>query len=62
FVAVDYQNQRLPLFLLWNSRSALGIHHCFPGVGCICIPDRQALNSLAAAIRRWQIKSLKVID
>ena len=45
-----------------TSRSALGIHNCFPGVGCICIPDRQALNSLAAAIRRWQIKSLQVIN
>ena len=44
-----------------TTRSGLGIHHCFPGVGCICIPDRPALNSLAAAIRRGQIRSLKVI-
>ncbi len=45
-----------------TSRSELGIHNCFPGVGCICIPDRQALNSLATAIRSWQIRSLKVIN
>ena len=45
-----------------TSRSGLGIHNCFPGVGCICIPDRQALTSLAAAIKRWQIKTLQVID
>jgi hypothetical protein len=44
-----------------TSRSELGIHNCFPGVGCICIPDRKSLNSLAEAIRRWQIRSLKVI-
>lgn len=45
-----------------TSRSALGIHHCLPGVGCICIPDRKALHNLAATIQRWQIRSLTVLD
>ena len=49
-----------PLFA--TSRSALGIHNCYPGVGCICIPDRQQLESLAAAVRRHGITRLTVLD
>ena len=49
-----------PLFP--TSRSALGIHNCYPGVGCICIPDREQLSSLADAVRRYNINRLKVVD
>ena len=45
-----------------TSRSALGIHNCYPGVGCICIPDREQLTSLADAVRRYNINRLKVVD
>ena len=49
-----------PLFP--TSRSALGIHNCYPGVGCICIPDRQTLNSLADAVRRYNVDQLTVVN
>ena len=49
-----------PLFP--TSRSALGIHNCYPGVGCICLPDRQQLGSLADAVRRYGITRLTVLD
>ena len=49
-----------PLFP--TSRSALGIHNCYPGIGCICIPDRQELSDLADAVRRYNGTRLKVVD
>ena len=49
-----------PLFP--TSRSALGIHNCYPGIGCICIPDRKDLTDLADAVRRYNVTRLKVVD
>lgn len=48
-----------PLFA--TRRSGLGIHHCFPGVGCICLPQRPQLDQLAAQIRRHGIRRLEVL-
>ena len=45
-----------------TTRSALGIHNCYPGVGCICLPDRQQLGSLADAVSRHGITQLTVLD
>ena len=45
-----------------TSRSALGIHNCFPGVGCICIPDRKALGNLSEIIQKLRIKTLTVVN
>ena len=45
-----------------TSRSALGIHNCFPGVGCICIPDRKAMGNLSEIIQKWRIKTLTVVN
>jgi hypothetical protein len=56
----DLWMQLDPLFP--TSRSALGIHNCYPGVGCICIPDRQTLNSLADAVRRYNVDRLTVVN
>ena len=53
----------LPLDPLFpTSRSALGIHNCYPGIGCICIPDRKELTDLADAVRRYNVTRLKVVD
>ena len=49
-----------PLFP--TRRSALGIHHCFPGVGCICLPKRAQLDQLAALIRRHGVSRLLVLQ
>ena len=56
----DVWMQLDPLFQ--TSRSGLGIHNCYPGVGCICIPNRDDLTSLADAVRRHNIKTLIVVD
>ena len=56
----DLWMQLDPLFP--TTRSALGIHNCYPGVGCICIPDRQTLNSLADAVRRYNVDRLTVVN
>ena len=45
-----------------TTRSALGIHRCYPGTGCICIPSRADLNALAAWVKRADIRSLTVIN
>lgn len=45
-----------------TSRSALGIHNCFPGVGCICLPDRKALQQVATSIQRLGIRQLTVLN
>lgn len=41
-------------------RSGLGIHNCFPGVGCLCLRERAALDTLAALIERHQVRTLVV--
>ncbi len=56
----DVWMQLDPLFQ--TSRSGLGIHNCYPGVGCICIPNRDDLTSLADAVRRYNVKQLIVLD
>lgn len=56
----DIWIQLNPLFA--TRRSGLGIHNCYPGVGCICIPDRQQLTSLATAVRHHNVKRLTVVD
>ena len=43
-------------------RSGLGIHNCFPGVGCICLPQRRELDHLASLIRRHDIRRLVVVQ
>jgi len=45
-----------------TTRSALGIHRCFPGTGCICIPDRSDIDALAAWVRRARIQQLTVLN
>ena len=45
-----------------TTRSALGIHHCYPGTGCICIPSRADINALAAWVKRGEIRTLTVIN
>ena len=45
-----------------TTRSALGIHRCYPGTGCICIPSRADLNALAAWVKRGEIRALTVIN
>ena len=43
-------------------RSGLGIHHCFPGVGCICLPQRPQLDEVAALIKKHGIRRLVVVQ
>ena len=45
-----------------TARFGLGIHHCFPGVGCLCLPGRKALNDLAALIQRHRVRVLTVLN
>lgn len=45
-----------------TNRSALGIHHCFPGVGCICFPKRRELDQLADLITRHGVDRLEVLS
>ena len=45
-----------------TSRSGLGLHHCMPGVGCICLPNRQDLKEVAATIQRLGIRRLQVLN
>jgi hypothetical protein len=45
-----------------TSRSGLGLHHCLPGVGCICLPDRQALSAVAASVQTLGIRRLRVLN
>jgi hypothetical protein len=56
----DLWMQLDPLFP--TTRSALGIHNCSRGVGCICIPDREQLEDLADAVRRYNVDQLKVVN
>ena len=45
-----------------TSRSALGIHRCYPGTGCICIPERDSIEALAAWVSKAGISELTVIN
>lgn len=49
-----------PLFR--TSRTGLGIHNCYPGVGCICIPDRKDLENLAKTVQSKQVNRLVVAN
>ena len=45
-----------------TSRSALGIHRCYPGTGCICIPSRTDIDALAAWVRQANLQTLSVVN
>ena len=45
-----------------TSRSALGIHRCYPGTGCICIPERADIDALASWVKASGIRTLKVVN
>jgi len=45
-----------------TTRSALGIHRCYPGTGCICIPDRADIEALASWVRASGINTLEVLN
>ena len=45
-----------------TTRSALGVHRCYPGSGCICIPDRADIDALAAWVRQAGIRELSVLN
>lgn len=45
-----------------TTRSALGIHRCYPGTGCICLPNRDEIKALAAWVRQARIQSLTVLN
>ena len=43
-----------------TDRSGLGIHHCNPGSGCLCIPNRNDLEAIAAWVKATGINTLTV--
>tara|TARA_B000000441_G_C21492312_1_gene204576 strand:- start:33 stop:545 length:513 start_codon:yes stop_codon:yes gene_type:complete len=45
-----------------TTRSALGIHRCYPGTGCICIPERADIDALAMWVKTSGIRILKVVN
>ena len=45
-----------------TTRSALGIHRCYPGTGCICIPSRAEIEALAAWVRQANLQTLAVVN
>lgn len=45
-----------------TSRSALGIHRCYPGTGCICFPSRTDIDALAAWVRAANLQTLSVVN
>ncbi|WP_413440689.1 hypothetical protein [Synechococcus sp. MIT S1220] len=45
-----------------TTRSALGIHRCYPGTGCLCIPNRDAIEALAAWVRESGLAQLTVLN
>ena len=45
-----------------TTRSALGIHRCYPGTGCICIPKRADIDALASWVKASGIRTLKVLN
>ena len=45
-----------------TTRSGLGVHRCYPGTGCICIPSRQDIEALAAWVNQAKIRALTVLN
>lgn len=45
-----------------TTRSALGIHTCLPGSGCICLPDAADTAAVARWIRSAGITQLTVLN
>jgi hypothetical protein len=45
-----------------TSRSALGIHTCLPGVGCICLPDKADTAAVVKVINSLSLKKLTVLN
>ena len=45
-----------------TARSALGIHRCYPGTGCICIPERADIDALASWVKVSGISTLRVVN
>ena len=45
-----------------TTRSGLGIHGCNPGSGCVCLPDRAALEALAKWAKAVPIQTLTVLN
>ena len=45
-----------------TTRSALGIHTCLPGVGCICLPDKADTDALARWVKALNLKQLTVLN
>ena len=43
-------------------RSGLGIHHCNPGSGCLCLPDRASLLALTAWMQKVDLRRLSVLN
>ena len=45
-----------------TSRSALGIHTCLPGTGCICLPHAADTAAVARWIRATNLRQLTVLN
>ncbi len=45
-----------------TDRSGLGIHNCNPGSGCLCLPNRKDLETLADWVQATGIRKLTIID
>lgn len=45
-----------------TSRSALGIHTCLPGTGCICLPNPSDTAAVTRWIRNTGLTQLTVVD
>ena len=43
-----------------TTRSALGVHRCYPGTGCICIPSRTDIDALAGWVRMAGLREITV--
>jgi hypothetical protein len=58
--AGSYWIDLLPRFA--TSRSALGIHTCLPGTGCICLPNAADTAAVARWIQATGLRQLKVVN
>ena len=58
--AGSYWIDLLPRFA--TSRSALGIHTCLPGTGCICLPHAADTAAVARWIRATDLTQLRVVN
>ncbi|MFM1902027.1 MAG: hypothetical protein RLZZ216_2603, partial [Cyanobacteriota bacterium] len=45
-----------------TTRSALGIHTCLPGSGCICLPSRADTEAVARWINKTGLSRLQVLN